>query len=668
MNFLQIYTALFTHTVNSAFGQNVQIEISMNEHPKHARKVLTQKQSRLSPPTGIEHSPTADVSNTNFVQRMATQQPLQPTDVSQLQRTVGNQAAMRMLADRNKPSGKMQVGPADDHHERIADNVAQRVSRQMSGASQASTNTIQRKPMPQAKPPMGPEGGMIDQSLSSQIQSGKQGGEAVSAEIQRAVSRETGADFSSVRVHTDQKAQQLNQSLGARAFTQGQHIFLGTHQSPHDVQLMAHELTHTVQQGAVPHNTKQTSTDVQRSSDKTGIIQRKLDADAVITNLEQNGIPNFTPQDGAATRYSITVAVAKGMDEHPLFSKVRMKSKIRNTLRSMVRGNPLGNALVRAPKTGKQIKEKAANRVIREQDKRAVANGGTVSTTPAATRANNIINSSDEVGHSWIKFNMLDDKSSILKTYSFGFIPDEHPDNPTEKVGGYVRNPDMEFEGSPNVRYATTTVSSKSFAKAIERAIQLQANPPQYSTMGYNCTKFTREIAKQGSASYPSGTGMIIPIHNIGGGLTFRDKSYMPGRLFDRMDGRNGVDDTSQERQMINSGKYQENDKGTLVSTEQLRQQQQQAEAQQRANMGPKEIASFLIDKSDIDLNDKEAWEDEGLTRKMLETLLTDKKQLWRVYDNKEGYGGRIEIGMLYQTFGFPIRGLPGTRDAQRPY
>ena len=63
-------------------------------------------------------------------------------------------------------------------------------------------------------------------------------------------------DFSQVRVHSDQTAAEAARVLNARAFTVGDHIFFGAGQSGADgagQRLMAHELTHVIQQreGAV---------------------------------------------------------------------------------------------------------------------------------------------------------------------------------------------------------------------------------------------------------------------------------------------------------------------------------------------------------------------------------------------------------------------------------
>ena len=51
-----------------------------------------------------------------------------------------------------------------------------------------------------------------------------------------------------VRVHTDDRAMAAADSLRARAFTYGLHVFLGPGERPTDIGLMAHEVAHVVQQ------------------------------------------------------------------------------------------------------------------------------------------------------------------------------------------------------------------------------------------------------------------------------------------------------------------------------------------------------------------------------------------------------------------------------------
>jgi hypothetical protein len=63
-----------------------------------------------------------------------------------------------------------------------------------------------------------------------------------------------GADFGGVRVHTDAQADGLNRLLNARAFTTGHDIFFRRGEyspgSSTGRELLAHELTHVVQQGS----------------------------------------------------------------------------------------------------------------------------------------------------------------------------------------------------------------------------------------------------------------------------------------------------------------------------------------------------------------------------------------------------------------------------------
>ena len=62
------------------------------------------------------------------------------------------------------------------------------------------------------------------------------------------IERGLGADLHHVRVHDDGAARQAADDMGARAFSHGSDIYLGSGHSSHDLGLMAHESTHVVQQ------------------------------------------------------------------------------------------------------------------------------------------------------------------------------------------------------------------------------------------------------------------------------------------------------------------------------------------------------------------------------------------------------------------------------------
>lgn len=96
------------------------------------------------------------------------------------------------------------------------------------------------------------------------LSSSKGGGNAMSGATLNEMNHSFGTDFSGVRIHTDSSAVQMNKDLGAKAFTNGSDVYFNEGQyspkSNEGKHLLAHELTHTVQQGAVS-NTVQKAAD-----------------------------------------------------------------------------------------------------------------------------------------------------------------------------------------------------------------------------------------------------------------------------------------------------------------------------------------------------------------------------------------------------------------------
>lgn len=88
--------------------------------------------------------------------------------------------------------------------------------------------------------------------VEAAIEQARGGGRSLDSGIQRQMESAFGTNFSGVRVHTDSTADTLNQSLSARAFTTGQDIFFRQGEynpgSSSGKELLAHELTHVVQQ------------------------------------------------------------------------------------------------------------------------------------------------------------------------------------------------------------------------------------------------------------------------------------------------------------------------------------------------------------------------------------------------------------------------------------
>ncbi|MBP0020572.1 MAG: DUF4157 domain-containing protein [Cyanobacteria bacterium SBLK] len=138
------------------------------------------------------------------------------------------------------------------------------------------------KPLVQKKETRG--GGMASRELESSINSAKSSGQPLDANLQQSMGSAIGADFSEVKIHTDSQSDQLNRSLEARAFTTGNHIFFkkGEYNPANQggQELIAHELTHVVQQNT--------------HSIQTSLIQRDLDTTKIEDIKQKIGLTNIS--------------------------------------------------------------------------------------------------------------------------------------------------------------------------------------------------------------------------------------------------------------------------------------------------------------------------------------------------------------------------------------
>jgi hypothetical protein len=151
------------------------------------------------------------------------------------------------------------------------------------------------------------------------LSSSKGGGSALPGSTKQYMETRFGADFSSVRIHTGSYAENLSANLHAQAFTHGNDIYFNSGKySPHTEAggtLLAHELTHTVQQGASPSH----ATSVKPSIAKKEIIQRSgaavpqqlTDAIAKSKTVEGKIDANKPQGDGNRTGWEHLVEIFK---------------------------------------------------------------------------------------------------------------------------------------------------------------------------------------------------------------------------------------------------------------------------------------------------------------------------------------------------------------------
>jgi hypothetical protein len=197
---------------------------------------------------------------------------------------------------------KLAVNTPGDRYEVEADQMAAKVMRMSGSGRQKREKELESQPVKrlqrkesasiqlEERPAQRQDDGrspLADQQTAATIRSKTAGGQPLPGETRSFMEPRFGNDFSNVRIHHDQGAAQLNTQLNARAFTYQNHIFFGEGQyqpqSPQGKQLLAHELTHVVQQGgakglnsksAMGSSSDYTNLQTKPSGNSSPVIQR----------------------------------------------------------------------------------------------------------------------------------------------------------------------------------------------------------------------------------------------------------------------------------------------------------------------------------------------------------------------------------------------------------
>jgi hypothetical protein len=206
--------------------------------------------------------------------------------VMQLQRTYGNNYVQQLINSK-KVQAKLTINPPDDQYEKEADRVADIVTtkanyqvqkqdeeeelmeKPSSGIQrQEEEEELMEKPSSdiqrqeeeeeeeealQTKP--GSEM-VAANAIETRINASRSSGQPLADTARTSLEPQFGRDLGEVRVHNDSEANNLSTRLGAEAFTTGKDIYFreGAYQpdTSDGKGLIAHELTHVIQQSEVP--------------------------------------------------------------------------------------------------------------------------------------------------------------------------------------------------------------------------------------------------------------------------------------------------------------------------------------------------------------------------------------------------------------------------------
>jgi len=196
---------------------------------------------------------------------------------AEMQKRLGNQGTQAWLAEQQIRT-KLTVGQPGDKYEQEADQTAETVMRipepaayngaplakpSLSfSAKQLSHRPLRRQVMKQAEEEdknkivqtkeLAEKTPEVVPALESRLQAMEGSGQPLPEKTQNFMASKFGNDFSQVRVHANADAVQMNRDLNAQAFTHRQDVFFGagkySPESSAGKRLLAHELTHTLQQ------------------------------------------------------------------------------------------------------------------------------------------------------------------------------------------------------------------------------------------------------------------------------------------------------------------------------------------------------------------------------------------------------------------------------------
>lgn len=206
-----------------------------------SKKQNSTSESFFSPSPAVQKKSNEPKKDENAVQKKSLVENITP--VVQLktekEETVQNKTEVTKAAEKTpNPKPLVQQKKTDEEIQTKGDEEIQ---------AKEEDNELQMSPAAAS-------GSSDSPNIESTLNSSKGGGSPLSGKIKTEMESGIGADFSNVRIHNDSTAVQMNQQLGAQAFATGNNIYFNEGKynpnSQEGKHLLAHELTHTVQQGA----------------------------------------------------------------------------------------------------------------------------------------------------------------------------------------------------------------------------------------------------------------------------------------------------------------------------------------------------------------------------------------------------------------------------------
>lgn len=192
--------------------------------------------------------------------------PIEPAQTTVAPPATASEDGLKLLVQ-----ARLSVSSPSDSFEHEAESMADEFVKSIHGrtvsAPTTSVGSVARSV---------PDNGLVEGSgglattddTASAIMSARAGGQALSGDVRSRFEGFFGADLGGVKIHNDGTSDNLCRSINAEAFTTGNDVFFSSRSfkpgSSSGDHLLAHELTHVVQQGNAPTLSRRAMPDIQR--------------------------------------------------------------------------------------------------------------------------------------------------------------------------------------------------------------------------------------------------------------------------------------------------------------------------------------------------------------------------------------------------------------------
>lgn len=360
---------------------------------------------------------------------------------------------------------KLRINQPGDEYEREADRVGEQIMRMPELTVRAKDERSSRAPLVQRRAYEGHVGLTETPSIVHGVLSSS--GQPLDAATRTFFEPRFGHDFSHVRIHADARAAESARSVNSLAYTVGRDVVFGVGQyapgTAAGQQLLAHELTHTIQQQSASLQ----ATDKMQTGDQTSALEMESEsAERGTASASLAGGPGLLQRktkDGECSWSEDAYYCATGID----------CLAADNADKALVGPVP--------PSTWWTLTVKIDIEAPSAED----------------------VSVSGNWGHTFLKFS-----ESNGNIFTYGFYPAEDMGVTKTRVNGCLAHPDTIHE--PCVDYeAQFSLTEAEYNHALANVMGKCAAPPKFDAFNYNCTSFANEVVRDAGKSLPPIRGKV---------------------------------------------------------------------------------------------------------------------------------------------------------------